>query len=218
MFYDMQFFKNVLISFNINAVFGGNEDYTLHSDFGGYNQLNTATPLFYGTSGSRAIDNLAENKNRNARLISYKTINKREQNQPVNSSSVGLGAVNQLDDRPKQANSDRSVFDSRAFPDITLNSNLTDVLSSGKKQRKSQDSHQTDVPNSLKSDLLSTESSLTAMSSDNEALQRIGGAPSGDPTGPPIPVGDGWGFLLAIVLVYGLWKKMKLRLRQLVQG
>lgn len=34
--------------------------------------------------------------------------------------------------------------------------------------------------------------------------------PGDDPNGPPIPVGDGWIFLLVLVSVYSVWKKNKI--------
>lgn len=34
--------------------------------------------------------------------------------------------------------------------------------------------------------------------------------PGDDPTGPPIPLGDGWIFLLVLVSVYSIWKKIRI--------
>lgn len=34
--------------------------------------------------------------------------------------------------------------------------------------------------------------------------------PGDDPTGPPIPLGDGWIFLLVLVSVYSIWKKISI--------
>jgi hypothetical protein len=59
---------------------------------------------------------------------------------------------------------------------------------------------------------MSTDLSLLA---DNNTTRQGGGLddpigtsdPGGDPTGPPIPIPDGWGFLLALAVVYGIIKK-----------
>lgn len=59
---------------------------------------------------------------------------------------------------------------------------------------------------------MSTDLSLLA---DNNITRQGGGLdnpigtsdPGGDPTGPVIPIPDGWGFLLALAAVYGIIKK-----------
>jgi hypothetical protein len=57
----------------------------------------------------------------------------------------------------------------------------------------------------------------TDLNSDNNSITRQGASaggpntnwtdPGGDPTGPPIPVGDGWVFLLLLAAGYGIIKK-----------
>lgn len=55
---------------------------------------------------------------------------------------------------------------------------------------------------------LSTD--LTSTSSTKQAALSLGGHgtdPGGNPTGPPVPVGDGWIFLLLLAAGYGAWRK-----------
>lgn len=53
-------------------------------------------------------------------------------------------------------------------------------------------------------------SGLTASSPTKQAVLSHGGHgtdPGGNPNGPPIPVGDGWVFLLVLAAGYGVWRK-----------
>ncbi len=55
---------------------------------------------------------------------------------------------------------------------------------------------------------LSTD--LTTSNSTKQAVLSHGGHgtdPGGNPTGPPVPVGDGWIFLLLLAAGYGAWRK-----------
>jgi len=56
----------------------------------------------------------------------------------------------------------------------------------------------------LSSDLTSTPSTKQSVP---YAINQGGTDPGGDPTGPPIPVGDGWVFLLLLAVGYGIIKK-----------
>ena len=56
---------------------------------------------------------------------------------------------------------------------------------------------------------LSTDLATTNSSTKQAVLSHSGHGtdPGGNPTGPPIPVGDGWIFLLVLATGYGVWKK-----------
>jgi hypothetical protein len=56
---------------------------------------------------------------------------------------------------------------------------------------------------------LLAENNLTTTKQSGNASKNDGGGntdPGGDPNGPPIPVGDGWVFLLFLSLLFALWK------------
>jgi hypothetical protein len=54
---------------------------------------------------------------------------------------------------------------------------------------------------------LSTTSPKQSTLSGATGSGNSGTDPGGDPTGPPVPVGDGWIFLLLLAAGYGAWRK-----------
>lgn len=86
---------------------------------------------------------------------------------------------------------------------LALNGNVGSVLADLFKSKKS--SKDKEIATSL--DNTPTEFSAFSTETDfSNGPQRIGGSPSGDPTGDPIPVGDGWLFLIVLAVIYVFWK------------
>jgi len=63
---------------------------------------------------------------------------------------------------------------------------------------------------SLTTDVEDSEDFSTTKQSVGADLGAGATDPGDDPTGPAIPTGDGWIFLLVLVSVYSIWKKIKL--------
>jgi len=85
---------------------------------------------------------------------------------------------------------------------LALNGNMGSTLAGLFKSKKS-----VDKETAISVD--NTQSEFSAFSTENELTngpQRVGIDPSGDPTGDPIPVGDGWLFMIALAIIYAFWQ------------
>ncbi|NDP22070.1 MAG: hypothetical protein GZ091_13450 [Paludibacter sp.] len=72
----------------------------------------------------------------------------------------------------------------------------------------------TSTSNLSNSGLISMSNDQSLLADNNLTRQGTGlgnpigtGDPGGDPIGPPIPIPDGWGFLFALAIIYGVIKK-----------
>ena len=185
----------------VNVLFGS-EDYPVPV----YANLNLSSfpdlvlSGFQSNSGSNSsINSLDEKFKRNYLHYNYKlsTDNELHITRDNNSLSLDFPTLNQTEIIGRRSSQSSSHISS---PNLTFDSNLGAMLSGIFKPSKTEDKAAVSESNGINQLFASTDNIASS------GPQKTGIDPGGDFDGNPIPVGDGWGFMIILAIIYAGWQ------------
>ncbi|MDP4237907.1 MAG: hypothetical protein Q8904_00360 [Bacteroidota bacterium] len=210
-YFASNFFMDKSKASMVEVFFDNKPNYNFISNLKGntFNSVNLLSS-YQVNSGSNDYSNTSNNfKNLNSRTYTYSKAYKKlcRETQQNNIQVVNFSDLTKIS--PTSHQNDNSNQPVSTFPNLAINTNVRKVFSSTTKQDNTGEKKNPNDVISLNSDLLIANNNSEVNISDNVTYQQIGVDPSGDPTTDPIPIGDGYSFLLMLVIGYTLFKVKK---------